>query len=159
MVINVSKVSKVTRAHYEKVMEGRWIFEDLVDEGLIEYLDANELSDAKVAMYAKDIDETHTHLEIEPFTILGCVSSLIPYPHRNQSPRNTYQCAMGKQAMGIIGYNQQKRIDTCQYNLVYTQRPLVKSKVCVAFIFLLLLDRNSIRIYVLMCMYVHFIYK
>jgi len=32
-----------------------------------------------------------THIEIEPFTILGVVSGLIPYPHHNQSPRNTYQ--------------------------------------------------------------------
>jgi DNA-directed RNA polymerase beta subunit len=32
-----------------------------------------------------------SHLEIEPFTIMGVVSGLIPFPHHNQSPRNTYQ--------------------------------------------------------------------
>jgi DNA-directed RNA polymerase III subunit RPC2 len=39
----------------------------------------------------------HTHMEIDPLTILGIVAGLVPYPHHNQSPRNTYQCAMGKQ--------------------------------------------------------------
>jgi DNA-directed RNA polymerase III subunit RPC2 len=69
-----------------------------------------------------------THLEIEPFTILGAVAGLIPYPHHNQSPRNTYQCAMGKQAIGAIAYNQLNRIDTLLYLMVYPQQPMVKTK-------------------------------
>jgi DNA-directed RNA polymerase beta subunit len=32
-----------------------------------------------------------THLEIEPFTLLGACAGLVPFPHHNQSPRNTYQ--------------------------------------------------------------------
>jgi len=35
---------------------------------------------------------------------------------------------MGKQAMGIIGYNQRNRIDTVMYNLVYPQTPIVKTR-------------------------------
>lgn len=94
----------------------------------MEYLDVNEENDAYIALYETDIVPTTTHLEIEPFTLLGAVAGLIPYPHHNQSPRNTYQCAMGKQAIGAIGHNQLNRIDTLLYLSVYPQQPMVKTK-------------------------------
>ena len=50
-----------------------------------------------MALYEHRCTPDTTHLEIEPFTLLGVVAGLIPFPHHNQSPRNTYQCAMGKQ--------------------------------------------------------------
>ena len=65
-------------------------FDDFLKKGLVEYLDVNEESDANIATYERDIvPQVTTHLEIEPFTILGAVAGLIPYPHHNQSPRNT----------------------------------------------------------------------
>ena len=94
----------------------------------MEYLDVNEENDSYIALYEADIVPTTTHLEIEPFTLLGAVAGLIPYPHHNQSPRNTYQCAMGKQAIGAIGFNQLNRIDTLLYLSVYPQQPMVKTK-------------------------------
>ena len=108
--------------------EGKKTFDDFLASGIIEYLDCNEENDSLIALYENMIVPGTTHLEIEPFTILGAVAGLIPYPHHNQSPRNTYQCAMGKQAIGAIAYNQLNRIDTLLYLMVYPQQPMVKTK-------------------------------
>jgi DNA-directed RNA polymerase III subunit RPC2 len=62
--------------------------------GLVEYLDVNEESTSLIAMYESQCHPGITHLEIEPFTIMGVVSGLIPFPHHNQSPRNTYQVGL-----------------------------------------------------------------
>lgn len=40
------------------------VFEDLVDLGVVEYLDVNELNDAFIAVYEKDISQETTHLEV-----------------------------------------------------------------------------------------------
>ncbi|XP_030837083.1 DNA-directed RNA polymerase III subunit RPC2 [Strongylocentrotus purpuratus] len=119
---------RVLDKHMTELSQGFRCFEDFLREGLVEYLDVNEENDSLVALYETHISKETTHLEIEPFTILGVCAGLIPYPHHNQSPRNTYQCAMGKQAMGTIAYNQRNRIDTLMYLLAYPMAPLVKSK-------------------------------
>ncbi|KAK3154693.1 hypothetical protein QOZ80_2BG0193990 [Eleusine coracana subsp. coracana] len=133
LIIADKGISRVKEYHMKELRDGIRSFDDFLRDGLIEYLDVNEENNALIALYEHvdqdDVERSKiTHIEIEPLSILGVVSGLIPYPHHNQSPRNTYQCAMGKQAMGNIAYNQLFRADSLLYLLVYAQRPLLTTK-------------------------------
>jgi len=119
---------KLQPEHVEKIHFGEWGWEELIKQGIIEYTDAEEEENVFVALGFEDVTPEHTHVEIAPYTILGICASLIPYAEHNQSPRNSYEAAMAKQALGIYATNFLHRVDSRSHNLHYPQRPLVETK-------------------------------
>ena len=127
-------LSKINKKLKEKLTKTGYKLIDLLNNGIIEYIDANE---AETIMIAPDYNTLkngtnnntlYSHCELHNSLIFGVSASLIPFAEHNQAPRILYQCAQAKHAIGYNNLAVLKRMDTVNHILHYPQRPLVYTK-------------------------------
>lgn len=144
LIVDNGNQLRITPEQIDLIKNGSLTWEYLINgflsngEACIEYLDTDESNVSMIAMYPSDLDQNpnemhqfkyYTHCEIHPSLIFGVVANMIPFSDHNQSPRNTYQCAQGKQAMGIFATNYMTRMDTISYTLEHVQHPIVTNQI------------------------------
>ena len=127
LIIVENGTSKLKSEHLVQIEQGEIKWKDLIEKGIIEYLDAAEEENALVALNEESLTQEHTHLEIDPVSLFGTVTSLVPYGNHDQSSRLNRGSKTQKQALGLYSANYLCRLDTDVSILQYPQKPIVRS--------------------------------
>jgi len=127
LIVVKDGLTLLTDQHIRQLEKNELSWKDLIDQGILEYLDAAEEEDTLIAFYEKDLTPEHTHLELTPLAILGLVTALVPFGNHTQSARLSIGQKNQKQALGLYAANFAVRMDM-DVSLLHTpQVPLVKS--------------------------------
>ncbi len=127
LIIVEQGTPKLKNEHLIQLEQGELKWNDLLKQGIIEYLDAAEEENALVALYEEELTPEHTHLEIDNIDLFGVITSLVPYGNHDQSSRLNRGSKTQKQALGLYAANYHCRLDTDVSILQYPQKPIVQS--------------------------------
>jgi DNA-directed RNA polymerase subunit B' len=127
IVVNNGK-SAYTPEIKKLVADGKLGMKDLLEKGIVEFLDSEEEENCLVANSEDELTKEHTHLEIDGAVTLSFITSLVPYVQHNMAGKALHGAKMFKQAMGINAINYKLRHDTEGYLMYYPEKNLVKTK-------------------------------
>ncbi|GAA96456.1 uncharacterized protein L969DRAFT_94546 [Mixia osmundae IAM 14324] len=99
----------------------------LLANGQEEHIGPFEQVYLNIACTADEIEAgVHSHVEFAATNVLSVLANLTPFSDYNQSPRNMYQCQMGKQTMGTPSTALTHRTDNKLYRIQTGQTPIVR---------------------------------
>ena len=127
LIVVKDGIPLLTEKHIKQLQKNEISWNDLVQQGVIEYLDAGEEENALLAFDEKELTPEHTHLEITPLAMMGIVTTLVPFGDHNPSARLAIGSKNQKHAIGFYAANFPARMDM-DVNLLHTpQVPIVQS--------------------------------
>ncbi len=77
--------------------------------------------------YDKHTFVKYSYSDIHPSFLLSLIATNIPFCNHNQGPRNIFQYAQGKHAMGLYATNYRYRLDK-SYILYHPMKPLITTR-------------------------------
>ncbi|WP_414836867.1 DNA-directed RNA polymerase subunit B [Candidatus Nanohalococcus occultus] len=119
---------QMTEEQEQKLAEGEVTIEDLVEEGVLEFIDAEEEENAYVAMDEDEVTEEHTHMEIDPAITHGLSASLVVFPQNNRGDRVNFGAKMSGQGIGMYTREFHQRFDTNANVMHYAQQPITETQ-------------------------------
>ena len=133
LVVGRNNRLKIKERDIDSLQQGKSEWDDLLNKGIVEYIDAEEEENCLIALNEDDLErnkKTHkySHMEVDPMTILGVATSNVPFPEPNSSPRCTMGAGMSKQSLGLGQANYRIRPDTRGHLLHYVQRPMLQTE-------------------------------
>lgn len=129
LIVVKDGVPALTEKHIKQLQKGETGWHDLIEQGVVEYLDAAEEENSLVAFSEKDLTLDHTHLEITPVSMLGLTTALVPYGNFTQSARLSIGAKNQKQALGFYAANYEVRMDMDTNLLINPQAPVVNTMI------------------------------
>ncbi|MFT4297668.1 MAG: DNA-directed RNA polymerase subunit B [Candidatus Woesearchaeota archaeon] len=127
LIVNEGK-TLLNESILKQIQKGELLWKDLLEQGIIEYLDAAEEEQALIAMREEELTPEHTHQEISPMLMVGLCTSLVPFSEYCPSSRINGGSKNQKQALGFYIANYPLRMDMDVSILDNPQIPLVQTK-------------------------------